>query len=64
MAVAGRWREYYDNTSVQQNVWINIIRPVMPWDGERWIVISTVQIAAAFAENARLKEYVKLEEHS
>lgn len=45
------------NTVVQQ--FINI----RPWDGERRIDVSTAQIAAAFAENARLKEYVRLEEH-
>jgi len=31
----------------------------IPWDGERRIDVSVAQMAAAFAENARLKEYVR-----
>ena len=42
---------------------VNIVKPEVPWDGEKRINVSTAQIAAAFAENARLKEYVRLEEH-
>lgn len=49
-------------TTSVTNVQINI-RPAQPWDGERRIDVSAAQIAAAFAENTRLKEYTKLEEH-
>jgi hypothetical protein len=36
---------------------------IVPWDGGKRIDVSTAQIAAAFAENARLKEYVRLGDH-
>src|SRR5262245_45836442 len=40
-----------------------IVKPVMPWDGGKRISVNAAQIAAAFEENARLREYVRLEEH-
>lgn len=40
-----------------------IIMPVTPWDGEQRIKVTASQIAAAFEENARLKEYARLEDH-
>jgi len=43
-------------TNVQQM--INIV----PWDGERRIDVDVTQMAAAFAENARLKEYASLDD--
>lgn len=46
----------------QQNNTV-IIKPVMPWDETSRISVTISQIAAAFEENARLKEYAKLEEH-
>jgi hypothetical protein len=53
-----------NNTTVNQNnIQINIVKPVVPWDGEKRIVVSAAQIAAAFEDNARLKEYARLEEH-
>lgn len=44
--------------ALQQN-----IVAVLPWDGERRIDVGIAQIAAAFAENARLKEYARWPEH-
>ena len=44
------------NNGVIQN---NIVA-IVPWDSERRINISTAQIAAAFAENAMLQEYMKM----
>lgn len=50
-------------TNTTNNVVNNVQINIRPWDGERRIDINVAQIAAAFAENARLKEYTKLEEH-
>jgi C2H2-type zinc finger protein/C2H2 type zinc finger protein len=44
--------------TVNQTV-INIV----PWDSERRISVDTKQIAAAFAENARVREYTKLSDY-
>jgi len=44
--------------ALQQN-----IVAVLPWDGERRIDVGIAQIAAAFAENARLKKYARWPEH-
>jgi hypothetical protein len=41
----------------------NTVINITPWDGERCISVGVKQVAAAFLENARLKEYSKLEEH-
>jgi hypothetical protein len=49
-------------TNVQVNTTI-VVKPATPWDGEKRIDVTAAQIAAAFEENARLKEYVRLEEH-
>lgn len=45
------------NNTVQQVININ------PWDGGRRISVSPLQIAAAFAENARLREYMSYGDH-
>lgn len=37
---------------------------IRPWDGTRAVAVSVAEIVAAFAENARLQEYVRLPEHS
>jgi hypothetical protein len=52
-----------NNTGNVTNVQVNIMRPAVPWDGGKRIDVSVAHIAAAFAENARLKEYTHLEEH-
>lgn len=49
------------NTGTVTNVQ-NIIQ-INPWDGERRIEIGVGQIAAAFMENARLKEYASMGDH-
>jgi hypothetical protein len=41
----------------------NTVINITPWDGERCISVGVKQVAAAFLENARLKEYSRLEEH-
>jgi hypothetical protein len=51
-----------NTTTTQINQIINF-RPTVAWDGDARIAVSVAQIAAAFAENARLKEYTHLEEH-
>lgn len=38
------------------------IAVIMPWDGERRISVEMSHIIAAFAENSRLKEFVRMEE--
>lgn len=48
---------------VNTTINVNQVITIRPWDGEKRIDVTTAQIAAAFAENARLKEYVRLEEH-
>jgi hypothetical protein len=50
-------------TNTTNNIQVNIIKPSVPWDSDRRIVVSAQQIATAFEENTRLKEYVRLEEH-
>lgn len=50
-----------NNTTIQMNT--IVMKPSVPWDGEKRISVTAQQIAAAFEENARLKEYVRLEEH-
>jgi outer membrane murein-binding lipoprotein Lpp len=52
-----------NSTTTVQNIQINITKPLVPWDGSKRIDVTAAQIAAAFEENARLKEYVRLEEH-
>lgn len=37
---------------------------IRPWDSARAISVDIAEIAAAFAENARLQEYARLPEHS
>jgi hypothetical protein len=51
------------NVQVNQVQQVINIKPAVPWDGETRIHVSAAQIAAAFAENARLREYTRLEEH-
>jgi hypothetical protein len=36
---------------------------ILPWDGDRRIAVGLAEIAAAFAENGRLKEYARLGDH-
>jgi hypothetical protein len=36
---------------------------ITPWDGDRRIAVGIAEIAAAFAENGRLKEYARLGDH-
>jgi len=36
---------------------------IIPWDGERKINVGVAQMAAAFIENARLKEYASFDDH-
>ena len=50
------------NTGQVNHVTNNVIA-ITPWDGERRIDVSVAQIAAAFAENARLREYTRLGDH-
>ena len=50
------------NDVVVNNIQQNIIA-LLPWDAEKKISISVEQIAAAFAENSRLKEYSQLGDH-
>jgi hypothetical protein len=50
-------------SGIVNNVQVAQTINIMPWDGENRITVSTAQIAAAFAENVRLKEYSRLEEH-
>jgi hypothetical protein len=42
---------------------VNNVQIVVPWDGERRIDVDVAQIAAAFTENARLKEYTRMADH-
>jgi hypothetical protein len=36
---------------------------IVPWDGDRRIYVDVRQIAAAFSENSRLKEYARMGDH-
>jgi len=47
-----------NNVQVTQN-----IIQILPWDGDRRISVDAGQIAAAFAENGRLKEYAGWSDH-
>jgi len=47
------------NTTINANQVIQIL----PWDGDRRISVDAGQIAAAFAENGRLKEYAGWPDH-
>jgi len=54
------------NNVVQNNVvqnTINAVIQIAPWDGDRRISVGAGQIAAAFAENERLKEYAAWSDH-
>lgn len=47
----------------QQITNVHQVVNIAPWDGDRRIAVGIAQIAAAFAENSRLKEYARLGDH-
>lgn len=50
-----------NNTTVQvTNI---VMKPPVPWDGERRISVTTAQMMAALEENARLRDYVSWPTH-
>ena len=51
-----------NNVQVNQTT-INATIQILPWDGDRRISVGAGQIAAAFAENGRLKEYAGWSDH-
>jgi hypothetical protein len=51
------------NNGPVQNTTINQVINLVPWDGAHKISIATADVAAAFAENRRLREYTGYNDH-